>query len=84
MYYLGDIHYERKEYEQAGEWFTKGAEAGLPQAMFRLGCHLDQGVTPPDYPAAADWYERAANAGHGTAANSLSSMYHLGQGRDGR
>ena len=25
---LGDIHDSRKEYEQAAEWYTMGAEAG--------------------------------------------------------
>ena len=51
---LGDVHHARNEHEQAVKWFTKGAEAGLPQAMYALGCHLDegQGVAAPDYPAA--------------------------------
>jgi len=34
---LGDIHHVRKEHEQAAEWFTKGAEVGLPIAMYNLG-----------------------------------------------
>jgi len=83
MFALGDIHDGRKEYEQAVAWYTKGAEAGLPQAMFDLGTLLDQGhgVAVPDYPAAAGWYRRAADAGHGAAANNLSSMYSVGRGR---
>ena len=50
--------------------------------MFNLGALLDQGkgVAAPDYPAAADWYRHAANAGVGQAANSLFSMYNLGRG----
>jgi TPR repeat protein len=53
---LGDIHNERTEHERAVQWYTKGAEAGLPRAMFSLGWHLDEGkgVPAPDYPAAAD------------------------------
>ena len=80
---LGSIHYARKEHEQAVEWYTKGAEAGLPRAMFSLGCRLDsgEGVAAPDCPAAADWYRRAADAGDGDAANNLSSMYTAGHGR---
>ena len=79
---LGTIHHVRKEHEQALAWFTKGAEAGLPNAMFDLGTLLDkgQGMAAPDYPAAADWYRRAADAGLGKAANKLSSMYTLGRG----
>jgi len=82
MQTLGSIHRVRNEHEQATEWFTKGAEAGLPKAMFRLGCRLDsgQGVAAPDYPAAADWFRRAADAGDGGAANNLCQMYTLGRG----
>jgi hypothetical protein len=56
---LGGIHHERKEYEQAVGWFTKGAEAGLPRAMHNLATLLDMGdgVAAPDYPAAAGWYK---------------------------
>jgi len=28
----GHIHHMWEEYEQAVEWYTKGAEAGLPKA----------------------------------------------------
>ena len=83
MVVLGSVHRARKEHEQAVEWFTKGAEAGLPGAMYDLGCRLDtgEGVAAPDYPAAAGWYRRAADAGHGGAAFNLSSMYQVGRGR---
>ena len=82
MHELGGIHAERSEHEHAARWFTKGAEAGLPQAMFELGTVLEEGkgVAAPDYPAAADWYRRAADAGLGEAANNLSHMYTLGRG----
>jgi TPR repeat protein len=58
------------------EWFTKGAQAGLPRAMCDLGTSLDkgEGVAAPDYPAAADWYRRAADAGVGGAASNLSNI----------
>jgi TPR repeat protein len=71
---LGSIHSERNEHEQAVEWFTMGAEAGLPQSMFNLACFLDQGKgeVAPDYPAAADWYRRAADAGDGEAAGAYT------------
>jgi TPR repeat protein len=56
------------------EWYTKGAEAGLPQAMFNLATSLDkgQGVAAPDYPAAANWYRRAADAGDEDAPVNLA------------
>ena len=77
MYVLGSIHSEREEHEQAVGWFTKGAEAGWPKAIFHVGCCLDkgEGVAAPDYPAASDWYRRAAEVGHPEAANNLSAMY---------
>jgi len=82
MLVLGDIHRARKELERAVEWYTKGAEAGLPRAMSNLGCRLDrgEGVAAPDYPAAAGWYRLAAEAGVGVAAYNLSGMYALGRG----
>ena len=79
---LGDIHDTRKEHEQAVAWYTKGGEAGLPNAMIILGVCLDEGrgVVAPDCPAAADWYRRAADAGDWGAAVNLSLMYSLGRG----
>jgi len=79
---LGNIHEERKEHERAVLWYTKGAEAGLPRAMFNLGSLLvdGKGVAAPDYPAAVDWYRRAADAGVGAAAANLSAMYTVGRG----
>ena len=50
--------------------------------MYNLGCCLDQGEgVVANYPAAADWYKRAADAGFGSAAHNLSSMFTLGRGR---
>ena len=70
MFALGGIQSVREEYEQAVKWIIKGAEAGLPQCMFNLECSLDsgQGTAAPDYPAAADWYRRAVDAGNREAA----------------
>jgi len=78
---LRDIHVNRDEYEQAVKWATMGAEAGLPMAMFELGCHLDQGIgVAADYPVASGWFRRAAVAGHGGAAVNLCDMYKHGRG----
>jgi TPR repeat protein len=71
---LRRIHYNWKEHEQAVEWLTKAAEAGLPTATFNLACCLDEGegLAAPDHPAAAGWYRRAADAGSGGAAGSYT------------
>jgi hypothetical protein len=79
---LAGIHHVRKEYELALQWYLKGAETGLPVAMFNFGFALDAGdITTPDYLAAAGWYRRAGEAGHDVAANNLSHMYAVGRGR---
>jgi TPR repeat protein len=82
MFELAAIFHARKEYGPAAEWWTQGAEAGLPKAMFCLASLLDkgEGVAEPDPAAAAVWYRRAAGAGLGGAANNLSKMYTLGRG----
>jgi len=80
---LGDVYDTRKEYDQAVAWYTKGAEAGLPNAMFGLAVCLDkgEGEAAPDYLAVAEWYRRAAESGHEGAANNLCHMYTVGRGR---
>ena len=51
--------------------------------VFNLGHALERGdgVVAPDYPAAVDWYRRAADTGHGGASYNLSNMYAVGRGR---
>jgi len=79
---LGAVYHAMKEHEQARKWFTKGAEAGDPYSMYRLGWALEEGlgVAAPDNSAAAGWFTRAAEAGHGGAANALVRMYAVGRG----
>ena len=82
MFSLGEMYIMREEHEHAVKWLTKAAEAGLPNAMYNLGCMLDEGVgvAAPDCPAAAGWFRRAADAGVGEAAVNLCSLYTLGRG----
>ena len=76
---LGGVHHERKEHSQALGWFTKGAEAGLPKAMYNLGAALDTGMyaAAPDYPAALQWYQRAADSGDGRVCRILLGARHV-------
>ena len=80
---MGAIYYHRNEHEQAMVWMTKGAEAGLPSAMYNLARSLDKGEggAAPDYPAAVGWYKRAADLGDASAAANLVTMYTFGSGR---
>ena len=45
--------------------------------MLLLGKSLDKGR---DYVAAAEWYQRAVNAGETAAINNLGTLYEVGQG----
>ena len=80
---LSQMLFKMNDDVRAVEWLTKGAKAGLPRAMFNLGCSLDkgEGMAAPDYPAAVGWHKRAADAGNASAAVNLSSMYVVGRGR---
>ena len=50
--------------------------------QFQIGAlHHGEGVTAPNPQGAADWYRRAADVGHGGAANNFSNMYTVGRGR---
>jgi len=83
MLTVATIHWTRTEYQLSVEWTTKAAESGLPDAMYTLGCCLDEGkgMAAPDHLAAAGWYRRAADAGDGDAASNLAAMYSVGRGR---
>jgi len=65
LYLLGTIYYTGEEegepdYEQAREWFAKGAKKGDPNAMTRLGNIWEYGRgVEASKSAAADWYYRA-------------------------
>lgn len=57
--------------QQAVDWFTRGAEAGYPLAMFALGgALLDQG----DNEAADRWLKRAAESGDSALTEVLNDF----------
>jgi len=63
--------------------YAKTAQQGLPSGMFKLARSLESGeggVLEIDAPAAAEWYRRAAGAGHAYAAINLSIMRESGRG----
>ena len=64
------------------EPLRQGRRGWSADSEFNVGCNLEGGAAP-DYPAAADWYRRAANAGHGSAAVNLSGMYTIGHAGPG-
>ncbi|GAA0566124.1 hypothetical protein GCM10008942_13180 [Rhizomicrobium electricum] len=57
------------------------AENGDPNAQFALGLAYQQGSSVPvDYAQAADWYAKAAAAGHVAAEGRLGELYERGAG----
>jgi len=65
---------------EAINWYTKAADAGVPKANFCLGCiyAADEGYI--DYPAAYSRLEAAASAGFPRAGYVLFAMYGEGVG----
>ncbi|MER9581979.1 tetratricopeptide repeat protein [Mesorhizobium sp. M0276] len=64
----------------AGEvWMRRSALGGNIEAAYLLG---DRYVKrrPPDFAEAANWYRRAAEAGHQSAARAIASLYLTGNG----
>ena len=61
-----------QDYQQARQWYEKGAAAGSADSMYSLGYLYEQaqGVTK-DYQQARQWYERAAAAGNKNAQERL-------------
>ncbi len=59
----------------------KDAEAGNPEAQFKLGgMYLAGRNLPQDLVKAAEWYHRAAVQGHAEAQFIFAGMYALGCG----
>lgn len=60
----------------------KLADAGNPEAAFRLGRYYDVETPLPDFARALALYKQAADKGHGFALNNLGIMYERGNGTD--
>jgi len=64
-----------QDYQQARQWFEKGAAAGDANAMDNLGVmyQYGQGMTP-DYQRARQWYQKAIAAGNENAKQHLQNL----------
>ena len=70
---LGTLFFnERKEYEQASEWFKKAAARGYTRAINNLGiCHEFGHGVEKDFDEALKLYHEGSEKGH------VHSMYNL-------
>lgn len=62
-----------QDYAEAGTWFRKSSERGIPQAQYKLGTLYLQGQgLPRDYEQAYAWYKVAAAHNHALAVQALN------------
>jgi hypothetical protein len=78
----GMAAYDAEDYATAYDVWLPLAENGDAEAMYLVGGLFYWGRDPftQDFEKAAAWYERAAQSGHGEAAQSLGYMYRDGNG----
>lgn len=70
--------YENHEFKEAASLF---ADIDAPEAYYYLGLIYEYGRgAKADYPKAAAYYQKAANAGHVKAMRQLGLMYRVGRG----
>ena len=74
---LGSLFFnERKEYEQAIEWFKKASERGYTRAINNLGICYEFGYgVERDFDEALRLYTEGANKGHVHSMYNLAFLY---------
>jgi TPR repeat protein len=80
MLQAGNIAYDKKGYEEAMEFFRKGAQLGDASCQLKLGDMYSLGVVPQDYGEALKWYRKAADDGNEHAPYQIGMMYYTGRG----
>ena len=79
QYYLGMMYLNgqgvEQDYEEAGKWFRKSAEHGVPQAQYKLGHLYNEGQgLPRDLEYAYAWYRVGAEYHHQKSINSIDAV----------
>jgi predicted nucleic acid-binding Zn-ribbon protein len=77
--------FDRANYDTSLAYWIAEADGGNgnPDAMFYVGEIYAKGLgRAPDFVKAAEWYQKAADAGHTTAMISLAHLYKTGTGVD--
>ncbi len=75
------VAYDRADIKQALRIWMPTAEGGDPEAMTNVGEIYERGMgVPPDYVAAAQWYQKASDKGYSRALFNLGTMYEQGLG----
>jgi hypothetical protein len=75
------VAYDRADLQSALRIWMQTAEGGDPEAQTNVGEIYERGLgVPPDYAAAALWYQKAADKGYSRALFNLGTMYEQGLG----
>src|SRR5262249_7105522 len=75
------VAYEQGDYARALPLLNQLAAERNPEGYFRLGQMYRNGWgVEQDAAQAAQWYQKAADAGHPAALYNLAGMYHKGEG----
>jgi hypothetical protein len=75
------VAYDRADIKQALRIWMETAQGGDPEAMTNVGEIYERGMgVPPDFAAAAQWYQKAADKGYSRALFNLGTMYEQGLG----
>lgn len=82
MYEKGEKEYNRKNYDEAINWWRKSAEKGYVKAQYDLGLTYQHGYAGQtiNFAEAMKWYKLAAEQGDVSAQHNLGYMYDWGQG----
>ena len=76
QYYVGMMHMKgqgvEQDYSEAGEWFRRASEQGVPQAQYKLGMlYMNGQGLPRDYEFAYSWFRVGAVHGHKKSISAL-------------
>ena len=75
------VAYDRADIKQALRIWMQTAEGGDLEAQTNVGEIYERGMgVPPDYAAAAQWYQKAADKGYSRALFNLGTLYEQGLG----
>jgi uncharacterized protein len=75
------VAYDRAELKQALRIWMETAQGGDPEAQTNVGEIYERGMgVSPDYAAAAQWYQKAADKGYSRALFNLGTLYEQGLG----
>ncbi|MDL2284802.1 sel1 repeat family protein [Oxalobacter sp. OttesenSCG-928-P03] len=81
LIYLWGVDSLNANADVAAGWFMKAAEAGQPEAAYRLAALYVNGYgVRQNMERAHEWFEKAAEAGLGMAMFELGGMYEYGLG----